>query len=71
MLLQSGAMSAPIVQGGFLGNAALLKSTNGARTVMVSATKIVKKAQKAAKSAARNAGYKKFDGVSSRFDLAN
>ena len=55
-------MSAPSLHRSFRG-AALFKSANGSRTSMASGTSIVKKAQKAAKSAARKVGYKKFDGA--------
>ncbi len=51
-------MSAPLVHGSFRGDAALFKVANGSRTSMASATSIVKKAQKAAKSAARKVGRK-------------
>ena len=62
--IQGGIMSAPVLHGSFTGNSAVFKSANGSRTSMASATSIVKKAQKAAKSAARKVGYKKSGGAS-------
>ncbi len=47
------------LSGSFLGSTTALAPQNGAKTVMA-ATKIVRKAQKAANSATRT--YKKFDG---------
>ena len=63
--LQAITMSAPSLHGGFLGRTAPFHSANDTRTSMASATKIVKKVQKVAKSVAKSAGYKKFQGRAS------